>query len=620
MLFQPKTTPCCRPLCILAGKKVNMVYLRYPSVFFLLCMMTYCLSAQSGTLEESVLRLTGVLSVEQIDAEEMERYEKLHADPVNINMSSYSRLMETGLFTPYQLASLKDYRAIHGNVMSFRELSMLDGFSEDYVRMMMPFISTGASGMTSGMNDRLHHESTLRVGVKPSQLLYSFRYGVEKQGRFSCNIALNHSYGAPRPVPEVYNASVSVTSRSDRLRLILGSFNARFAQGLALWNGMSVGGLSTTSGFYKRQSGITPSSSFTGNLAFKGAALEIRCREWCFTLMDSFGLDGGFFMEPAVNISRTFRTGRSGVTHVASLELQDNGMRIPQMNTSVDIAWCLRGTDVFAELNHDWVSSKAAVLAGVVSPVSERMKIAAMLRYYPTGFSSGYASAHRSLTSCTNEYAVSLAGDLSLGRKVSFGSGGTSGSLPYRLSGHVSADMAHFPSAKAGDNGKSVQVKLATTWSLILSRSVKIGLKVSEKVRTWGRPFRTAVRADFNYSSGCLDLIIRADMTRCVSTGQLAGLEGGYRSEKIAAYLRQGIFFVDDWDDRIYVYERDAPGNFSVPAFYGRGVWTSFCGRWKPAGWVKLYLRASMTLYPFMSPEKKKPGRAELKLQTVFSF
>ena len=109
-------------------------------------------------------------------------------------------------------------------------------------------------------------------------------------------------------------------------------------------------------------------------------------------------------------------------------------------------------------------------------------------------------------------------------------------------------------------------------------------------------------------------------MTRCVSTGQLACLEGGYRSEKIAAYLRQGIFFVDDWDDRIYVYERDAPGNFSVPAFYGRGVWTSFCGRWKPAGWVRLYMRASMTLYPFMSPEKKKPGRAELKLQTVFSF
>ena len=53
-------------------------------------MMTYCLSAQSGTLEEAVLRLTGVLSVEQIDAEEMERYEKLHADPVNINMSSYA--------------------------------------------------------------------------------------------------------------------------------------------------------------------------------------------------------------------------------------------------------------------------------------------------------------------------------------------------------------------------------------------------------------------------------------------------------------------------------------------------------------------------------------------------
>ena len=83
-------------------------------------------------------------------------------------------------------------------------------------------------------------------------------------------------------------------------------------------------------------------------------------------------------------------------------------------------------------------------------------------------------------------------------------------------------------------------------------------------------------------------------------------------------YLKQGFFVVDKWDDRIYSYERDAPGNYNVPAFYGRGVWTSATASWKFARWGKLYVRAAFTSYPFMKEEK--PGKAELKLQCVISI
>ena len=31
----------------------------------------------------------------------------------------------------------------------------------------------------------------------------------------------------------------------------------------------------------------------------------------------------------------------------------------------------------------------------------------------------------------------------------------------------------------------------------------------------------------------------------------------------------------DNWDDRIYAYERDAPGNFTNLSLYGSGVWAS---------------------------------------------
>ena len=104
----------------------------------------------------------------------------------------------------------------------------------------------------------------------------------------------------------------------------------------------------------------------------------------------------------------------------------------------------------------------------------------------------------------------------------------------------------------------------------------------------------------------------------CDGTGYLSYLEGGYVAEKISLYLRQGFFLIDDWDDRIYVYERDAPGSFTSPAMYGRGLWTAMTTSVKLTNLLKFYVRASFIGYPFM--EKKKPGKAELKLQLQYRF
>ena len=97
-------------------------------------------------------------------------------------------------------------------------------------------------------------------------------------------------------------------------------------------------------------------------------------------------------------------------------------------------------------------------------------------------------------------------------------------------------------------------------------------------------------------------------------------MEGGLKRDRLSLYLRQGLFLIDHWEDRIYAYERDAPGNFNVPAYYGRGVWTALTGAWRFAHRGRIYLRAGLTAYPFMRKEKKKPGKAELKLQYVCSF
>ena len=100
-------------------------------------------------------------------------------------------------------------------------------------------------------------------------------------------------------------------------------------------------------------------------------------------------------------------------------------------------------------------------------------------------------------------------------------------------------------------------------------------------------------------------------------------MEGGRKTDCLSTYLRGTVFKIDNWDDRIYSYERDAPGNFSVPAYYGRGVslaWTGGCKlrlRERPWRSMKIYAKALRVQY-FKS--ERHENRTEFKLQLVFDL
>ena len=94
--------------------------------------------------------------------------------------------------------------------------------------------------------------------------------------------------------------------------------------------------------------------------------------------------------------------------------------------------------------------------------------------------------------------------------------------------------------------------------------------------------------------------------------------EAGFRADALKVWLRGGIFKVDEWDDRIYVYERDAPGSFTVPARYGRGWNASLYATWKLHARHSIWLRIETVEYPWnLSP---KEGRVEARLQYRWKF
>ncbi len=362
-------------------------------------------------------------------------------------------------------------------------------------------------------------------------------------------------------------------------------------------------------------------------MAHTGVAAEFVARS--FSVSVSAGIpglkkltyaQGELALLPAINAAWFCRSGQVSVTHYAEMSGVFSGRLdgIPDMKTSLDAAFCIRGTDVFSEVSFDWLSCVPAVLAGTVFPVCEGFRMAAITRYYPSGYHPAQSGAASSSTKCSNEYAASLSGEFSAGRWVKLRGKQGYGASIRRHVGIFSADAGFFPDGKSKGSVKDWQVQAKMKSEHMLADFLKLSVRLAFRYRTWGEPFRTDCRSDLSFISGRFSSAVRFNALVCSGTGLLGYAEGGYRDSAVSVFLRQGFFRIDNWNDRIYVYERDAPGSFTVPAFYGRGMWTSAVASWRFARWGRFYLRAAFTSYPFMKGEKKKPGRAELKVQFVF--
>ena len=558
------------------------------------------LAAQSQEEIDRMLRLKGYDTEEELTSYEAEVLQEYLDRPVRINTIRSGTLRSCGLFTAYQAASLADYRMRHGDIMSLKELSSVDGFTADRVAALAPFISLeGGSPAYGGTSaERGFCDIAIKGGVRGGE----GNYGIKcKGGTFrglTYGIGLSRSYSAKDLQPESVTGNLGWEGSGVPLRIVIGDFNLRFGQGLCLWNGMSMGGLSKASSFYRSGTGLSSSWSFTGSNAFTGIAGEYEISHLRVTsaviVPGIKSLRGKeVSLMPAINMSWFGRNMSVSATHY--LELAGRPVRIPDMKTSADIAACIRGIDLFSEIAFDWVSTSLAALGGCTYPVWENTRMAAHLRYYPAGFNPTYSGAPRSTGKCSNE----------IGATYCIETGQSYGTH----SGSVSLDAACFPETK-GEAINSSQVKMSAEWIIRLSEKSLLKLRLSERYRTWEeRRFKTDIRADFSWTGERWSISSRLNVVNLVKTGFLGYMEGGYKREKFSTYLKLGIYLIENWDDRIYSYERNGPGNFSVPAFHGKGSWATLYTSWKFSRWGKLYCI-----------ETVKPGRAELKLQLMLSF
>lgn len=547
--------------------------------------------AQNADEMEAILRISGADSPEDMDAYEVERLSDFLTRPLRINSASSTELNASGLMSKYQVASLVDYRTRHSDIMSLMELAAVDGFDEEFVRRLAPFITLVSDAASSfhGCRSEIAVRGAVRNTVGQTDWNAGLKYRCQT-GRFMLTLAANRAYGASDFYPSAYSGSFTYYFKRIGGKVLLGDFNARFGQGLTLWNGAFITSLNTPEAFMRKPSGLSQSWSYTSSSALTGAAAEVAVKSFTFTaLLAAPGLKAATVhpdkvrLMPAVNVTWQGRNGSVGMTHMAEF-LGEPGAR-----SSLDCAFCIRGVNLYSEAAYDWMRRHLNILAGTGFKVGESMQMALLGRY--------------------------LSGDL-----YEFAFSGSFGSTVRRHVFTFAADAIYYPESKDESVLHSFQVKSNADWIYYISPTIQLHLKVSERFRTWGRRFRTDLRGDFTFDNGSFVSTLRMNVLHCKELALLSYIEAGYRKEGFSVYGRCSVFKVDDWEDRIYVYERDAPGSFNVPAMYGRGWSASIVSSYKLNMYLRFYLRASYCGYQFMPQEKRKPGKAELKFQLICRF
>lgn len=525
----------------------------------ILCLLVFLVSAWwASAQDEEILRaaryLSGASSDEEIDDYWTSRLESRQGRKIRIN-SPHPRA--DGILSEYQLASLADYRATCGDILSWEELALVDGFSAELVGVLKPFLSLESSRMPGSADTVRVRAYTLARGT-----LSGFGLKARAVGSWW------RLGGAWRGSDGTFYAEGTWRGH----RLLLGDFNIRFGQGLALWSGFSMESLSTIDAFIRRTPGVSPVWSYTSTTVHRGLAYEFTAGRWRGYAFASLGglLKGTDTWMAGGHLDWLGRYGQVGLS--ASW---DGSLLI-----SADTRWNWKGADYVGE-----VSMRGGAFAGkaAVRFPAGPFKLAFQGRMIPSKFSCKK----------NGEYALAAGLDFKSGRWIPLaGRSGFGNSIPeHQASLTVDASLLPIP----GTEGGRIQVRVYSVWQWQFASAWALDLRFTERYRNYERP-RSDVRADIKFSIGPWSSVFRAEGVHCEQFGGLSYLEGGYKNDTISVYLRACGFWIDKWNDRVYCYEREAPGNFSVPAYYGRGGAVSLVGSWKHRfKWLtlKTHLRAS---------------------------
>lgn len=571
-------------------------------------------------------------------------YNRFLISPVDLNRASRSDLEALLVLSPFQIESLLNYRKEGGELLSYSELALVNGFTEELAEMLRPFTTMTVSNLSYPFENNFRSELYMRSAIKKSQPDFLLKYSGSTGDRLSVGVTLENDAGE-QYFPSLQRAfdfislNMALKNRGALVSLVAGDFSARFGQGLILWKAFSFATPGSPASFYKKGTAIHPYSSADENNFLRGVAamfdvgmgefaafvsynrVDAAISENGYTTLYSDGLHntasslkrrrtlgeiaaGGSF-------SYMFGSFKLSVNSISYAFDRKNGI-IPKYynefqlydgiwgNLSISVLGQLRKATVFGEAAIDF-GGAVACLAGFSIRLGNGADLGAITRFYPANYIARHAGAWSASQGCYNQNGFSAGYAGSVGRNLKF---------------ELNLDGTVFPKPRYNIKGRSCIIKgnakliydsgsgsgygyVKAGYSYYSATSLSKGMPVA-KIALSGS-YRRNILSWAEVTVKCSNSIYsRGGSEQETGERGYSGTVGIYLKIKAIgddAVLRGGItlFSVPLWANRLYVYENDLPSTFGSRVLYGKGGSYYILAQLRLLREVTLYARAGFT-------------------------
>lgn len=567
--------------------------------------------------------------------DELEELSALRLDKLNLNTATKDELERFPFLSDLQIENLLYYVYRYGPMLSDGELQLVYGFDYQTIQMLKPYITVeppAGSGkhypkvssiLKGGRHELLSHldipfyrrkgyDNAYTGTPQYNSVKYSFSYG----DYFQAGLVAEKDAGEPLFAGsngngyDHYKGYVSIRDLGILKSLVIGSYKLSFGQGLVLNSNFRLGKTFSMSTSDFRATGIRKSASTDEYNYFNGAATTLKIMRnvelsafYSRSELDAIIKDGRVTSIQSTGLHRTqteierrrslvvqlaggnltwdinrLKLGVTGIYYSLDKELSPSlsGYRRYNMhgksfyNMSFDYAVRLGRLQISGEEAKG--KQGFALLNRISWSPSDNYNLLLLHRYYSEDYWSMYARSFGEGSSPQNENGWYVAAQVSSLAHWQF---------------FASADLFSFPwwryRISKSSQGQDIMLQTRYTPSESVSMYLNYRYKRRERDVSGSDPKLTLpthhhkLRYRLTCDVGQLSLQTTADYNvfnqTAYSQGYLVSQMASYNLTALPLRLTvQGTYFnTDDYDSRVYSYERSLLYTFSSQSFSGRG-------------------------------------------------
>ena len=605
-------------------------------VFLIFCMGTVCARAQNERSWEEWLGTMSDVDDAESDRLELtyEELSELENHKIDLNRCTRDELLQLPFLSAQQVMDFIEYRDRHGRIETMVELYMIRSMEKSTIDLLSHFATIYPEVIKDtlpSLKNLIHygrHEFLAtfkapfynRRGDENGYLGYKYkhwlRYTFTSGQHVKLGLVASQDAGEPffagqnKAGYDYYSFYLMLQKWGCVRRMVVGRYRLKFGMGLVINNSFGLGKINTLATLGRSANNIMPHSSRSEANYLQGAAA-------CFRLSDRFSLTAFASLRKvdatlnrnSSTVATLLRTGyhrtksemerrrnTSESLFGANLNFFRNGWHagitgfytafnreLLPSTTQLYRRWYPRGSRFWnASIDYGYVSGRlnlsgetatgncqqVATINTVSYQLTSTLTLVALQRYYPYQYYSLFSRSFAEGGAVQDESGVYLGGDWLIGRfmKLMFYTDYAWFAWPkYRIS----------ESSGSWDNMAQLSWQ-KELWSWAFRYRIRARKRDIAGKRGTTSYTEQRMRSTVTYSNNRWNLQTQADVALCQFTHNSFGVmlteNAGYSCQRFRVNVTAGYFHTDDYNSRLYTYERSVLYNFSFPSFYGHGM------------------------------------------------